>query len=166
MRVLLKLIVDCEPDVAWAAIRSPEAFRSVAAPLLRFRSLEPDGFPVSWPAGAHPVAASLFGLVDVGEQVIAVSYAEHSDGVRIMTDDGGPSSGALTVVTGWRHDMAVAPAPGGGTLYRDRLIVRAGALTPLVWFGFWAFWQWRGIRLRAILQGKGLAGNSRAAAGG
>ncbi|WP_223227641.1 hypothetical protein [Leifsonia xyli] len=53
--------------------------------------------------------------------------------------------------------MAIAPDPAvpsadgrQRTLYRDRLIVRAGALTPVVWYGLWAFWQWRGGRLRRL----------------
>lgn len=149
MRVQLKFMIRAEPDAVWDFVRSPAAFQAVAAPLLRFRSLEPEGFAPSWQEGAHPVSVSLLGLLPLGEQRIAVTYAQRR-GVRIMTDDGGPLSGPLAVVTGWSHRMAVAPARGG-TLFRDRLELKAGVLTPLVWLGMWAFWQWRGLRLRAMV---------------
>ena len=48
--------------------------------------------------------------------------------------------------------MAISPDPAGTgkTLYRDRLIIGAGALTPAAWYGMWALWQWRGARLRQL----------------
>ena len=46
--------------------------------------------------------------------------------------------------------MAVSALPGARTLFRDQLSVEAGVLTPLLWIGFWAFWQWRGIQIRRL----------------
>jgi hypothetical protein len=28
--------------------------------------------------------------------------------------------------------------------------VKAGILTPVAWYTMWAFWQWRGMRLRQL----------------
>ena len=148
MRILLKLVLDCTPDAAWKAIRSPEVFRAVSAPLLRFSSLEPDGFPDSWPAGKHPVSVSMLGIVSAGEQIINISFPESGAGVRTVRDTGGAVSGPLTTITRWDHTMAVSADRGGRTLYRDQLVIEAGVLTPLLWIGFWAFWQWRAFGLR------------------
>jgi hypothetical protein len=148
MHVHLKLVLDCDADAAWGAIRSPHVLRKVSAPLLGFASLEPGGFPDSWPPGEHPVRVSTVFGVPLGEQVIAVSYSER-DGARIMEDAGYARSGALTLITGWRHRLAVSPTEGGRTLYRDRLEFSAGPLTPLVWIVLWLAWQWRG---RGLLQ--------------
>ena len=38
----------------------------------------------------------------------------------------------------------------GRTLYRDQLRFSAGPLTLLVWPVLWAFWQWRGRRIRSL----------------
>ena len=76
MRVLLKLVIDCPPDAAWQAIRSPEGLSDVSWPFTTFTSLEPDGFPEQWQAGEHPVAARAFGVVPIGEQIIGISYPE------------------------------------------------------------------------------------------
>jgi hypothetical protein len=71
--------------------------------------------------------------------------------VRILEDTGGPVSGALGVITGWRHRMAVSPLPGGRTFYRDRLDISAGVLTPLVWFVTWLLWQYRAVGIRRVV---------------
>jgi hypothetical protein len=95
---------------------------------------------------------ALWSLVPAGEQVIDIRYRERGD-VRIVEDAGGPVSGVLAVITGWRHRMAVSPAPDGRTLYRDRLDVSAGPLTPLVWLGAWLYWQWRARQLARLAPG-------------
>jgi hypothetical protein len=63
----------------------------------------------------------------------------------------------LSAIPHLDHRMAIAPDPAGPdadgrlrTLYRDQLIVRAGVLTPVAWYTLWAFWQWRGHRLRRL----------------
>ena len=149
MRILLKLVLDCPPDAAWRAIRSPEVFRQVSAPLTTFESL--DGpFPESWPEGEHIVAVKALGLVPMGRQVIAIGFPRRSDGVRMVRDSGRGLDGMLALVTTWDHRMAVAATADGRTLYRDRLVIGAGILTPLVWPVFWVFWQWRAARLKAL----------------
>lgn len=152
MRVLLKFILDTDPDAAWRAIRSPAVFREVSSPFLKIRSLSADGFPTIWQPGQHPVEIEGGGLVPLGKQIIRLSFIERPDGVRIVRDSGRGISGAVAIPTTWDHQMAIAPDPAGTgkTLYRDRLIIGAGMLTPAAWYGMWAFWQWRGARLRQL----------------
>ena len=150
MRVQLKLVLDAPPDAVWAALGSPSVLAEVAHPFFSFAPLSPRGLPRVWPEGEHRVAASvLWGSLPVGEQVIDIRYRERGD-VRIVEDRGGPVSGALAVVTTWRHRMAVSPGSTGGTLYRDRLDIGAGLLTPFVWLGAWLFWQWRAFQLTRL----------------
>lgn len=147
MRILLKLVLDCEPDAAWNAIRSPDVFRAVSFPLTTFESLEPGGFPQTWPEGAHRVLVRAFGLVPVGQQTIDVAFTERADGIRTVVDTGRGLTGPLTLVTSWEHTMAVSPAPGNRTLYRDQLKFDG----PIVmWPVFWVFWQWRALGLKRL----------------
>jgi hypothetical protein len=150
MRILLRLELDCSPDAAWRAIRSPAAFTAVSAPFTTFTSLEKGGFPELWPGGDHRVLVRAFGLVDAGTQNIGISFPQTRDGVRLMQDSGPPLSGALALITRWRHRLAISALPDGRTLYRDELRFNAGAATPLIWPVLWAFWQWRGVRLRQL----------------
>ncbi|MCU1415976.1 MAG: hypothetical protein JWP32_150 [Schumannella sp.] len=150
MRVQLKLVLDAPADAVWAALKSPAVLAQVASPFFSFEPLSPRGLPRFWTAGEHPVAASvLWGTIPVGEQLIDIRFRERGD-VRIIEDGGGPVAGALAIVTGWRHRMAVSAAPGGRSLYRDRLDISAGLLTPAVWLGAWVFWQWRAFQLSRL----------------
>ena len=166
MRVLLKLVLDCPPDAAWRAIRSPEVFGAVSAPFTVFTSLEPEGFPTLWVPGEHLVKVRAGGLLPIGEQIIGVSFPEPgsphsgtravgysgvgSGEVRLMRDTGRGVGGALGLIRRWEHTMAVSDAPGARTLYRDQLVFDAGLLTPLLWPVYWAFWQWRAFGLRRL----------------
>ena len=146
---MLKQVLDCEPDAAWSAIRSPEVFRAVAAPLLSFTSAEPHGFAETWTQGEHPVSARLLGLIPVGEQIIDLTFTERGD-VRFVHDTGQATSGALSIVNYWHHTMAVSPTKDGRTLFRDRLLFDAEPLSLAVWPGLWAFWQWRSLQLKRL----------------
>lgn len=153
MRVQLKLVLDAPPDAVWAALRSPSVLSEVAHPFFSFEPLSPRGLPRYWTEGEHPVLARAFwAIVPVGEQTIDIRTRERRD-VRILEDRGGPVSGPLSIITRWRHRMAVSPAADGRTLYRDRLDISAGLLTPLVWIGTWAFWQWRAFQLVRLAPG-------------
>lgn len=163
MRVLLKLVLDCDADAAWKALRSPAVFRQVSAPLMAFESLDADGFPETWPPGEHLLAATAFGVVPAGRQSVDIRTEQRLDHVhgrhegpvvvRIVHDTGHGLTFPLNLVTGWHHQMAVSPLPDGRTLYRDQLSFDAGALGPFAWLAFWAFWQWRGLALRRLAPG-------------
>ena len=150
MRILLKLELDCTPDAAWRAIRSPEVLAQVSRPFTAFDSLEAGGFPELWTPGDHRVLVRAFGLLDAGTQIIGISFPRRRDGVRVMRDSGPPLSGPLALITRWQHQLAVSALPDGRTLYRDQLRFSAGLATPLVWIGLWAFWQWRAAGIRRL----------------
>ncbi|HEY8589877.1 MAG TPA: hypothetical protein VIL55_10030 [Naasia sp.] len=153
MRVLLKLILDCEPEAAWRAIQSPAVFREVSGPIIGATSLEPQGFPTRWEEGAHPVRLKAAGVVPIGDQVIGIEFPERRHaGVSIMRDNGAGLAGMSRLFTEWDHRIAIAadPAGTGKTLYRDRLRFSAGAATAAVWPSLWALWQWRGLRLQQL----------------
>jgi hypothetical protein len=154
MHVQLKLVLDCPPDAAWRALRSPSVFADVSYPLVEFEPLGDAVFPEEWNEGSHPVRArALFGILDAGTQDIDLTFRRRGD-ARIFDDHGGPLTGPLAIVTDWRHRMAVSAGPRPGTtLLRDRLEFSAGVLTPLVWIGFWAFWQWRARGLIRLAPG-------------
>jgi hypothetical protein len=150
VRILLKFVIDCPPDAAWWALRSPAVFRAVGRPFVTFESLEKNGFPEVWSPGIHPVSAKAFGRLNMGEQIIDLSYPRRHDGVRMEVDSGGSLNGAMSIITRWHHTMAVSATGDGRTLYRDRLVFSAGLMTILLWPVLWTFWQWRGRRIRRL----------------
>ncbi|MEN9752295.1 MAG: hypothetical protein RLZZ600_1342 [Actinomycetota bacterium] len=151
MYVFLRLELDCSPDDAWNALGNPAVFRAVMRPLMRVRSLDAGGFPKRWSQDeVHHVSMRLFGVVPMGHHSIDITYTERPGGVRMVVDQGEPLSGILSRTSTWDHRMAVSASPGGKTLYRDRLSVKAGILTLPLWLGLWALWQYRGARLQKL----------------
>lgn len=144
---MLKQVLECEPDAAWRAIRSPEVFRAVSSPLMAFASAEPLG--ETWTQGPHPVTARLLGVIPVGEQIVDLTYTERGD-VRFVHDTGEAVSGAFSIISYWHHTMAVSPTKDGRTLFRDRLLFDAEPVSLLAWPALWAFWQWRSAQLRRL----------------
>jgi hypothetical protein len=158
MRVLLKVVLDCETDAAWRALRSPVVFRQISSPLMSFESLDPGGFSDVWSDGEHHVALRALGIIPAGEQLIDIRTEERLDHVhgkheapvrvRIVHDTGRGLTWPLTLTTSWHHRMAVSALPDGRTLYRDELAFTAGPGAPLLWLAYWSFWQWRGRAIR------------------
>ena len=151
MNIFLKLTLDCAPEDAWEAITRPDVFRAVSSPLLKMTSLEPAGFPSNWAGdGPHRVKIAFLGVIPMGTQTIDVSFTQKPGGVRMMIDSGEALTGPLAITRAWDHRMAISAAPSGKTLYRDRLVVKAGVATPAIWLGMWVFWQYRASRLRKL----------------
>jgi hypothetical protein len=149
MRVVLKFELDAYPDEVWAMLQDPIALGEVVAPLIEIEPVGHRRLPPTWTPGDHFVRLRMLGILPIGDVRIRLSSSRRA-GARILEDSGGPVSGALGLVTGWRHRMAVSPLPGGRTLYRDRLDFSAGILTPVVWLGMWALWQYRAIGIRRV----------------
>jgi hypothetical protein len=151
VKIFLRLTLDCSIDSAWAALADPKIFAAVSAPLMTFKSLEPGGFPEKWTAqGPHLVSIKLLGFIPMGKQTIDTTFTQRPGGVKMMIDSGSPHAGMLTVIKAWDHRMAVSASIGSTTLYRDRLKINAGVLTPLIYLPLWLFWQYRGIKLRRL----------------
>lgn len=150
MHVILRLRLDVDADTVWKALRSPGTMTELYAPTMTLRPLDRP-LPARWATGSTAeVRLLIAGRVPAGRQRVDIRLRQRGD-IRILEDRGAPVGGPLTVITSWRHRMAVQPTADGRTLYRDRLDIEAGALTPLLWIGFWAMWRWRGVRLRRLL---------------
>jgi len=162
MDVFLRITLDADVETVWDALSRPAQMRAAARPFIRVRSREKGGFPSRWVAGTpHLVALSLFGIIPLGTQLVDVRYEERPGNVRMVIDSGAPMSGPLTRLKVWDHRMAVSPIGDRTTLYRDRLRVQAGWMTPFVWIGLWAMWQLRGRALiRAMRKRARLAASS------
>ncbi|MDC7803637.1 hypothetical protein PP359_06885 [Sphingomonas sp. BLCC-B65] len=155
MRIMLKLVLDCDADAAWRALHSPRAVADLYGPFVQLVPMAAEGLPSRLEAGADvPVRMSVAGQITLGQQLIHVSerHVDDANGpVRIFRDSGIPLTGPLAALDVWDHQMAVSPAPGdpSRTLWRDRLVI-GGAAAAALWPVLWATWQWRGARLKAL----------------
>lgn len=132
-------------------VRKPALLMHVAAPLLKFKPLNPAKLPDEWSEGKYLVGMHLFGLIPMGRQWIVTSYDRHDEtpGSRTyqVRDNG---SGGLT--SKWDHMITIQETPKGLTCYTDTVDIEAGPLTPAVWLFAHFFYRHRQRRWRKLLQ--------------
>jgi hypothetical protein len=152
MMVDLEIALPVSPERVWAEVRTPRLLRHVAAPLITFQMLEPKALPEQWHEGRFRVFMWFLGFIPFGRQWIVTSEPPPPDGApdrantRCIRDNG---TGDMVRV--WDHWIFIRPGPDGGTLYRDRVDIKAGVLTPFVWlFAVW-FYRHRQSRWRKLV---------------
>lgn len=149
MNVFLRLELECSPDAAWDALRDPKMLVAASAPLMQLRSKEP--LPTQWDdKKVYPVSLAIFGMIPLGRRTIDVTYSERPGGVRMLIDQGESLSGPLRMLHDWDHRMAISPGSARTSLYRDRLVVKAGIFTFPMWLGLWIVWQYRAKRITRL----------------
>ena len=153
--IRLEIHLDCDPDHAWALVRSPGLLRHIAAPLVTFKPIDPPAFPERWEERRYTVAMRAFGVIPLGRQDVVIRFDEAHpdapDGARTVRDAG---SGDLMKT--WDHWIFIAPHPEGGTRYIDQVSVEAGWLTPFAavfarLFYVWRQHRWRGVVRRGLM---------------
>jgi hypothetical protein len=147
MHVQLKLTLACSPEAAADALANPEVMVAVTRPMLVYRPVD-EPFPRRWTEAAFVVSARILGVFPLGRTHVSLRFYKVA-GAAVQEDTGRGVSGQFARMR-IRHRMALSEAPGGLTLLRDRMEFHAGALTPLLWPGLWAVWQWRGFRMRML----------------
>ena len=143
MRVDVSTFLPCDLDQAIAQVRKPKILQFIAAPLVRFTPVSAARFPDSWPEGTFWVRLHLFGLIPLGKQAIVISMPPTKTGFALRDD------GHSRLIKTWDHLITIEPH-ANGSLYRDRVEVKAGVLTPFVWLFAQVFYRHRQRRWRKL----------------
>ncbi len=128
MQIDLSSQLPCSLAEVIAQVRTPRLLRQVASPLLSFSPLTPAVFPSTWREGTYWGRLKLFGVLPVGRQAIVISYPPAGNAQAFMLRDNGYSPR----ISKW-DQLITAQEVNGETLYRDRVTIEAGILTPFVW---------------------------------
>ncbi|MBK9648959.1 MAG: hypothetical protein IPO67_28070 [Deltaproteobacteria bacterium] len=151
MKVELSTTLQAPADQVWRWVQRPALLNWVAAPLVKFRPIQPTTLPDVWADGEVRVSMLLFGVLPMGSQVIRVHREEEQDGeqsARSLVD-----MGEGDLVKTWHHRIRVVPERAGTTHYTDSVVVEAGPLTLFVWMFAQVFYRHRQRRLRALARG-------------
>jgi ligand-binding SRPBCC domain-containing protein len=125
--------LDAPAEKVWAAVKTPRAFRFVTKGLLTMPAI--DDRANDWVEGETVTGwVFLFGLVPFSRH--RLRFAEIDDASRTLRSNEG---GGL--LRKWDHDIEVTPLGENRCLYRDRIELEAGLVTPLIWI--WARWFYR-----------------------
>ena len=136
--------LECASAEAERHVRTTRLLQHIAAPLVRF--VPEQELPAEIPnEGTFRVRMYLFGVIPLGWQAIVVSFPEHAGGFCLR------DNGYSPLISRWDHVITIEPAEGR-TLYRDRVAIEAGALTPLVWLFAQVFYRHRQRRWRELVR--------------
>jgi hypothetical protein len=144
MLVDVSTYLPCKPEQAILHVKTPRLHRYVTAPLLRMVPTEPSQLPETWSEGTYWVSMYLFGFIPFGRQAMVVSFPDCGDPFCVR------DNGYGTFMRKWDHLVTIEQA-GDGSLYRDRVTVEAGLLTPLVWGFAQIFYRHRQRRWRRLV---------------
>jgi hypothetical protein len=138
--------LECPAAEAQRHVRTTRLLQYIAHPLIRF--VPEQELPAEIPdEGTFRVRMYLLGVVPLGWQAIVVSFPEHAGGFCLR------DNGYSPLISRWDHVITIEPA-GDGTLYRDRVAIEAGVITPLVWLFAQAFYRHRQRRWRELVRGR------------
>jgi ligand-binding SRPBCC domain-containing protein len=129
-------------DLVWDTVKQTDTLRYITRGLLGFRV--EGGTPERLAeAQTYRMRLLFFGLLPAWKHEIHVTRLDEA-GHEIRTEErGGP-------VRAWRHRITVDEEGWGSTRYLDEIDIRAGVLTPLVWFYAQLFYRYRQMRWRRL----------------
>ncbi|GAA3405743.1 hypothetical protein GCM10020370_30120 [Paenibacillus hodogayensis] len=147
MRITMQSTLRTSPDLLWASMKRPSAFRKVASPLMAFRYADnANGFPAQWSAGKpYRLRMYLLGWLPLGHHTI--TFATIDDGRRTVTTD---ETGRLFRT--WRHTMRVTRVDERTSVFRDELSFDSGLFTLPASVGVYLFFAYRHMRLKQLIR--------------
>ena len=151
MKVELSTTLKAPAEQGWRWVQRPALLHWVAAPLVRFRPIQPTTLPEVWEDGEVRVSMLIFGVLPMGTQVIRIHREEGLAGDRSARSLVDMGEGDL--VKAWHHRIRVVPESAGTTHYTDSVVVEAGPLTLFVWMFAQVFYRHRQRRLRDLARG-------------
>ena len=126
MFVDVSTYLPCKPEQAISHVGTSRLLQYVAEPLVKILPRQPSQLPETWSQGTYWVSMYLLGFIPFGKQAVVISFPECEEAFCVR------DNGYGSLVRKWDHVITIEQA-GDGTLYRDRVTIEAGILTPLVW---------------------------------
>lgn len=134
--------LDAPAAAVWAAVRTPEAFRTVTRGLLRYPPA--DRRTDAWREG-ETVSGRLWilGLLPFSRHTIRIARIDDDQLTLTSDEHGGP-------IRSWVHDIVLEPLDDRRTRYTDRVTIAAGWATLPVTAFAWLFYRVRQARWRQL----------------
>lgn len=145
MRVEIDTIIPAPAETIWHHLGRPALLVHVAAPILRFRPIDPPEWPERWAEGDYSAAMRFLGILPLGRQTVGLRRGAETGWPRTVRDDGHG-----TLVKRWDHLITIAPDGPSQTRYRDTVDIEAGLMTPFIWLFAQFFYRHRQRRWRAL----------------
>lgn len=143
--------LDIAPQRVWQEVQTAQLLTHITAPLITFEPVEPRVLPTTWQEQNYLVTMKLFGFIPFGKQYINISIPQrvHGPGQHLYQIR---DNGYGDVIAKWDHLITIKETADGMTDYTDRVEIRAGVLTPLIWLFATIFYRYRQHRWRKLIR--------------
>lgn len=135
----------CSEDELWEKIKEPWSLQYVAAPILSFI---PEGgvtLTGDWEVNKpYPLKLFLFSVIPLGTHTITLIKID-KESKTIQSQEKG------LIAPVWNHDIHFSEIEPGKVSYTDKIEIKAGLLTPFIWFFAHLFYRHRQRRWRRLL---------------
>jgi len=147
MNIKVSSIFKCALEDVVRELKKPQLLLYVAGAFMRFVPEDPVRFPETWLPGEYKVKMHLFRFIPFGFQYVVIQD-ETFDGREYRIRDNG--RGGFVCV--WDHRITARAVDGGGVLYSDEVLIRPGALTPMVFLFAALFYRYRQYRWKKLIR--------------
>ena len=143
MRLEISSNLPCGLQQARAAVKTLGLLNYVAAPIMKFESVELFDEHKALEARPYVMNMKLFGMLPLGLHTMDFSYHDTHNSF-LMRDNG-----SSRLCKKWDHKMRFKEAEEGVN-YSDSADIGAGVLTPIVWLFALCFYKHRQRRWKRI----------------
>ena len=141
MVVRISTSLNTSAERAWVAVKQTVTLTYVTRGLLGFAR---DAFPEEWREGAVvQTRLFLFGLIPLWVHELRLVRVDDANRELYTNERGG-------VISEWNHLIRVEPQSGTGCRYTDRVEIKAGLLTPVIWLYAQIFYRYRQMRWHGL----------------
>jgi len=139
----------CDYETFVSRVLTSASLHYIAKPLLSFNPTDPKEFPQKWVNGEYSVQIKLFGVIPLGNQMIRIELIEKGKDQEYIIRDNGSSK----LIPKWDHWIFISKTNDPNIIrYLDRVEIKAGLMTPIIWLFAHIFYRWRQYRWKKLVQ--------------
>jgi hypothetical protein len=144
MKCFVQTVLNCPAERVWETVQTSSLLLDVMKPVIRLEPVGGGSFPERWTEGMSVrCRVYLFGVLLPGLHTLELERIDQ-EGRQIQSREKDP------LVRRWDHRIRVEAISGRRAHYSDEVDIKAGILTPVVWFFAAAFYRHRQRRWRRI----------------
>jgi hypothetical protein len=134
MKIKISTQFNCSSEKVLQKIQKPKLLIFVMKPWLVVAPFEPKVFPDIWEEKKYVCSIKLFGYLPLVRQAVVITKEEvnQKDGIYKFKDNG--YSIKPNFIKKWEHIIYIKRINDKLSQYTDEIDIKAGILTPLVWF--------------------------------
>jgi hypothetical protein len=140
--------IACTESELWQQISKPKSLQFVTSPILGFIPVEPGVLDGEWEVGRdYQLKLYFLKFIPLGCHTIQLTKIDRNNNTITSRE-----RGLLAPV--WNHNIFFEEIAPGLVSYTDKIEIRAGWLTPLIWLFANVFYRHRQRRWKVLLQKK------------